>query len=373
MKNAEYFDEQQKRYGDNLAFADTPHTLEGLLDLRAKKGYAPTLRSLLSRAEGPPRAKPVAQIRLGTRGSPLALRQANEVRRRLLAAHPLVLEPDSVVIVPVATTGDVVRDRPLYDIGGKGLFTKELDDAMADNRIDIAVHSLKDVPTWLAAGQVIAAMLPREDPRDFLLTADQSENAAKRIVDLPQGAIVGSCSPRRQAQLLNLRPDLKVVMLRGNVGTRMRKLADDEFDATILATAGLNRLEMTPVGVHVDPEEMLPAAAQGVIGVTCREEDYSIRELLDGINHPATFRAASTERAMLDMLDGSCRTPIGGLAVEHEGLLTLTGLIALPDGSALHRFTQTAPRGDGERLGRAVAEELRRRAGPAFIRAVGCD
>lgn len=373
MKNAEYFDEQSKRYGDNTAFAETPRTLEGLLDLRAKKGYAPTLRSLLSRSEGPPRAKPASEIRLGTRGSPLALRQANEVRRRLLAAHPEILHPDSVVIIPVSTTGDVVRDRPLYDIGGKGLFTKELDDAMAENRIDIAVHSLKDVPTWLAPGQTIAAMLPREDPRDFLLTADQSDGAARRIMDLPQGAVVGSCSPRRQAQMLHLRPDLKVVMLRGNVGTRLRKLAEGEFDATVLATAGLNRLEMSPVGAFIDPLEMLPAAAQGVIGVTAREEDHAVRALLDGISDPATFRAASAERAMLDVLDGSCRTPIGGLAIEHEGMITLTGLIALPDGSILHRYTESGSRGDGEILGRFVGEELRRRAGPAFIRAVGCD
>lgn len=373
MKNAEYFDEQAKRYGDNLALAEAPQTLDGLLSLRAKKGLAPTLRSLLTRSDGPPRGQPVQQIRLGTRGSPLALRQANEVRRRLLAAHPILLDPDSVVIVPVATTGDVIRDRPLYDIGGKGLFTKELDDAMAENLIDIAVHSLKDVPTWLPSGQVIAAMLPREDPRDFLLTADQGETAARRITDLPVGCVVGSCSPRRQAQLLHLRPDLKVVMLRGNVGTRMRKLAEGDFGATILATAGLNRLEMSPVGVHIDPTEMLPAAAQGVIGVTCREEDEAIRALMDGISHPATYRAAAAERAMLDVLDGSCRTPIGGLAVEHEGMITLTGLIALPDGSALHRCAETAPRGDWERLGRSVGEELRRRAGPAFIRAVGCD
>ncbi len=373
MKNAEYFDEQSRRYGDNAAFAEAPRTLDGMLDMRARKGQAPTLRSLLSRGDGPPCARPVSQIRLGTRGSPLALRQANEVRRRLLAAHPLILEPDSVVIIPVSTTGDVIRDRPLYDIGGKGLFTKELDDAMAENRIDIAVHSLKDVPTWLPPGQTIVAMLPREDPRDFLLTADQSDQAARRIVDLPLDAVVGSCSPRRQAQLLHLRPDLKVTMLRGNVGTRLRKLAEGEFDATILATAGLNRLEMNPVGAFIDPAEMLPAAAQGVIGVTAREEDEAIRALLDGISDPATFRAASAERAMLDVLDGSCRTPIGGLAVEHEGMITLTGLIALPDGSALHRYTETGSRGDGELLGRTVGEELRRRAGPAFIRAVGCD
>lgn len=373
MKNAEYFDEQARRYGDNVAFAEIPRTLDGLLEFRAKSGQAPTLRSLLSRSEGPPRARPVSQIRLGTRGSPLALRQANEVRRRLLAAHPDILEPESVVIVPVSTTGDQIRDRPLYDIGGKGLFTKELDDAMADNLIDIAVHSLKDVPTWLPAGQAIVAMLPREDPRDFLLTADQGETAARSIRSLPKGAVVGSCSPRRQAQMLHLRPDLNVVMLRGNVGTRMRKLTEGEFDATILATAGLNRLEINAIGAFIDPSEMLPAAAQGVIGVTAREEDDAIRVLLDGISDPATFRAASAERAMLDVLDGSCRTPIGGLAIEHEGMITLTGLIALPDGSLLHRYTETGSRGDCELLGRAVGEELRRRAGAAFIRAIGCD
>ncbi len=304
-------------------------------------------------------------VRIGTRGSPLALIQAGEVRDRLIAAHPALAAPDAVVIEVIHTTGDRVRDRALAEIGGKGLFTKEIEQALDDDRIDMAVHSMKDVPTWLPDGLVIDCLLPRADPRDALIAG-----GAASIADLPRRAVVGSASVRRAAQLKRHRPDLEIVLLRGNVDTRLRKLADGEVDATLLALAGLDRLGVTEeVGaVALEPDEMLPAVAQGAIGVECREGDARARELLAAINDPACATRVACERALLAALDGSCRTPIAGLAVlDDGGGLTLRALVAKLDGSAIHETTRAGAADDALAIGADAGRELLAIAGPGFL------
>jgi hydroxymethylbilane synthase len=304
-------------------------------------------------------------LRIGTRGSPLALIQANAVRLALIAAGA---DSDEIEIVPIRTTGDRVRDRALAELGGKGLFTKELEEALLDGRIDLAAHSMKDVPTWLPAGLALAAMLPREDPRDVLMVALRL-GALRRITDLPHGAVVGTASLRRQAQLLHRRADLKTVVLRGNVETRLAKLEAGEADATLLALAGLKRLGI-PVAPDaiLEPDDLLPAVGQGAIGVEVRADDHATRALAARLDDRATSRAVNAERAMLEVLDGSCRTPIGGLAVLDGAQLTLEGLVAMPDGSALHRHRANGPADDPVTLGRAVGEALRAAAGADFFR-----
>ncbi len=304
-------------------------------------------------------------LRIGTRGSPLALIQADEVRRRLIAAGSA---PDALEIVPIRTTGDQVRDRALSDLGGKGLFTKEIEDALLDRRIDIAVHSLKDVPTWLPGGLAITAVLPREDPRDVLMVASR-HGTVRRIQDLPRGAVVGSASLRRQAQLLHQRPDLEVVLLRGNVETRLRKLEAGEVDATLLALAGLKRLSIAvPPESILDAGDLVPAVAQGAIGIECRADDGATRDTLAALDDADSHAAVAAERAMLGVLDGSCRTPIGGLAVRQGDRLVLDGLVAMPDGSALHRRRDEGSVDDPIALGLAVGQALRAAAGPAFFK-----
>jgi len=298
-------------------------------------------------------------LRIGTRGSPLALAQANQVRDRLIAAHPDLPPPELCVI---RTTGDRVTDRPLAELGGKGLFTKEIEQALRERAIDIAVHSMKDVETWLPDGLVVDCFLPREDPRDTLL-------GAASIAALPQGARVGTASLRRSAQLLALRPDLTITMLRGNVGTRLDKLAAGVVDATLLAVAGLKRLgRADAIGAVLEPAQFLPAVAQGAVGIERRADDERSAALLALLNDPATAQCVAAERAMLAALDGTCRTPIGGLATLNAGELSLDGLLVWPDGSGLQRHRATG--GDAEALGRAVGEELRRRAGPQFFAAL---
>jgi hydroxymethylbilane synthase len=310
---------------------------------------------------------PSPLLRIGTRGSPLALIQANAVRTALIAAGA---DPDGLEIVVIRTSGDQVRDRALADIGGKGLFTKELEEALLDRRIDLAVHSMKDVPTWLPPGLAIPALLPREDPRDVLLTAARL-GAVRGIAGLPPGATVGSAALRRQAQLLHRRPDLKIVLLRGNVGTRLAKLEAGGIDATLLALAGLKRLDIAVANDAIlDPDALLPAVAQGAIGVEIRADDTAAHDLVVGIDDRATHIAVTAERAMLDILDGSCRTPIGGLARLDGTRLTLDGLVAMPDGSALHRYRDTGAAGDPVALGRAVGTALRAAAGPDFFTAL---
>ena len=306
-------------------------------------------------------------LKLGTRGSPLALVQAEEVRRRLGEAHPELAAEDAVEIVVIRTSGDKIQDRTLSEIGGKGLFVKELDEAQLDRRIDIAVHSMKDLPTWLPDGLEIGAVLPREDPRDALFCS-----GAASLAELPSGAVVGTASLRRQAQVLLARPDVTVVPLRGNVGTRLRKLADGEVDATLLAMAGLRRLGQEAEATAVlAPEEMLPAVAQGAITVTARRGDARTAGWLAALDDPPTGRRVTAERACLAVLDGSCRTPIAAFAeLNGEGSLRLRALIALPDGSEAHRTERSGAAAEAEALGRDAGEELRGKAGPDFIAAL---
>ena len=307
-------------------------------------------------------------LRIGTRGSPLALAQASETRRRLAAAFPELASPEAMETVVIRTTGDMVQDRTLAEIGGKGLFTKEIDEALLGGGIDIAVNSMKDVPTWLPDGIVVGALLEREDPRDAFIGRQ-----VPTLAMLPAGSVVGTASLRRQAQILHLRPDLRVVPLRGNVETRLRKLAEGAADATLLAIAGLNRLDKAAAATSLmSTEEMLPAVAQGAIGITCRADHEKTRELLSALNHAATAARVGAERAFLEVLDGSCKTPIAALAeVEADGLLSFRGLLALPDGSGVLRVERRGNAVDAVELGRAAGEELRRAADPRFLAAAG--
>ena len=306
-------------------------------------------------------------LRIGTRGSPLALIQAEEVRARLAEIAP----DREIEIVPLRTTGDRVRDRLLAEIGGKGLFTKEIEQALFDRTIDLAVHSMKDVETFLPDGLCIAAVLPREDPRDALICA-----TAGSLADFPAGATIGTASIRRQAQILHRRPDLKVVPFRGNVETRLRKIQDGEATATLLAVAGLRRLGMTGVAARVlEPEEFLPSAAQGAIGIETRADDTATRDLVAAIDDPDSALCIGVERAMLAALDGSCLTPIGALATIDRagepagGRVTLDGLVARPDGSELHRERRHAAAADAQAMGAELGAALRARMGPEFFAA----
>jgi len=311
-------------------------------------------------------------LRIGSRASPLALTQAAAVRARLALANHDLSDPDAVEVVPITTTGDAVRDRRLQDIGGKGLFTKEIEEALLAGTIDMAVHSMKDVPTFLPDGLVIGGLLPREDPRDALLVDTARLGQLRSIAALPQGAVVGTASLRRQALLLHQRPDLEVVPLRGNVETRLRKLKEGQIAATLLAVAGLKRLGMIEQAqAALDPLEMLPAVAQGAIGIEARLADDRILSLLAAIDDPATRIRVTAERAMLAVLDGSCRTPIGGLATLAGDTLELDGLVVMPDGRGLHRTRQVGSAEDAARIGEEIGAELRRRADPAFFRFTG--
>ncbi len=302
-------------------------------------------------------------LRIGTRGSPLALAQTGEVARRLAAAHPPLAAPGAVDVVTIKTSGDLVQDRTLAELGGKGLFTKEIDEALLAERIDLAVHSVKDLPTWLPEGIALAVMLVREDPRDVFIARNAASLAA-----LAPGAAVGTASLRRQAQILHRRPDLKVVPLRGNVETRLRKLREGQVDATLLALAGLRRLGRADAATAIlSPDDMLPAVGQGAIGITCRTADARVRAVLDPLNHAPTFACVTAERARLEVLDGSCRTPIAGLAEIVGGRLLLRGLVARPDGSRLIAARREGTAADTAALGRTLGRELLMRAGPDFL------
>ena len=290
----------------------------------------------------------------------MALAQANQVRRLLGEAHADLAAPDAVAIKVIKTTGDRVQDRTLAEIGGKGLFTKEIEEALIDRGIDIAVHSMKDVPTWLPTGLEIGCLLSREDPRDALIAKTGSS-----IADLPAGTIVGTASLRRQAQVLALRPDLTVVPLRGNVETRLHRLAEGKVDATLLAMAGLNRLgRRDAVTAALEPEEMLPAVAQGAIGIEIRADDDAVRDRLAPLNCDLTAQRVAAERALLAVLDGNCRTPIGGLAETDGESLRFRGLVAHPDGEWVHRVARDGALADAATLGRDAGEELLALAGP---------
>jgi hydroxymethylbilane synthase len=307
---------------------------------------------------------PVARrpLRIGTRGSPMALIQTGLVRDRLVAAHPDLAAAGAVEVVTIRTTGDRVQDRRLADIGGKGLFSKEIEEALLAGAIDLAVHSLKDMETWLPDGLEIACVLAREDPRDALLSTKSTS-----LAGLPKEVRVGTASLRRQAQLLRVRPDLSIMPIRGNVNTRIDKLAVGEFDAIVVALCGLERLGKADLAAEIlMPDVMLPAVGQGALAIECRAGDDALRQLLDLLHDPITAACVGAERAMLAALDGSCRTPIAGLAECDGGRLTLKGLLLKPDGSAEIRARCTGDIGDATTLGTELGGELRSRAGPGF-------
>jgi hydroxymethylbilane synthase len=302
-------------------------------------------------------------LRIGTRGSPLALWQAREVRAHLAAAHGVA--PEAIVIEAIRTTGDVIQDRPLSEAGGKGLFTKEIEQALLDKTIDLAVHSSKDMPTALPAGLEFAACLPREDVRDAFIS-----RKATSLADLPHGAVVGTASLRRQAMVRRLRPDISVVTFRGNVDTRLKKLDEGLVDATLLALAGLKRLgRETAATAVLELDAFLPAVGQGAIGIEVREADRRTCDLLAKINHTDTLAALHAERAFLAVLDGSCRTPIAGHARIESGNIWFRGMILRTDGSEVHETMRRGAIQDGAALGADAARELKGRAAPGFFAA----
>jgi hydroxymethylbilane synthase len=301
---------------------------------------------------------PDRPLRIGTRGSPLALAQAQEVRDRLAAAHALRVE--AFAIVTISTAGDRVQDRALSELGGKGMFTREIEDALLAGAIDIAVHSMKDMPVLQPQGLILDCFLPREDVRDAVI-------GAASLAEIAHGTTVGTSSLRRRAQLLRRRPDLTVIEFRGNVQTRLRKLGEGVAAATFLAMAGLRRLRLEVPAHPLDPGEMLPAVAQGAIGVERREGDRAAADLLEPIHDRPTTARIRAERAFLATLDGSCQTPIAGLAELEGGSVRFRGEILRPDGSD-HAFDdRTAVVDDAEALGEAVARDLLARVGPGFL------
>lgn len=305
------------------------------------------------------------RYRIGTRGSRLALIQANEVARRIaLALHAHVEEVTEIVVI--STAGDRVQDRSLSEIGGKGLFTQEIEEQLADARIDVAVHSMKDMPTLLPDGLVIDCLLERADPRDAFLSSK-----ANSLMSLPQGAIVGTSSLRRAAQVRARRPDVTVVPFRGNVDTRLKKLADGVADATLLAMAGLTRMNLLEcVTAPLSPEELLPAVAQGAIGIERRAGDDEAAHMLEKLHHAETGLRIAAERAFLAVLDGSCRTPIAALAEISGERMRLRTMILTPDGSEIHETEREGLASDAVALGIDAGEELKSRAGPHFFDAV---
>ena len=297
------------------------------------------------------------KLKIGTRGSPLALYPANDTRDRLMAAHGYAAA--DIEIVVITTTGDRVRDRPLSEIGGKGLFTKEIEEALFAREIDLAVHSMKDMPARLPDGLIIAALLPREDVRDAFLSP-----VARSIGELAEGATVGSSSVRRAAQLKRLRPDLNVIQFRGNVETRLRKLEEGVAQATFLAAAGLKRLGLADrIASLVPTDVMLPAVAQGCIGIETREEDTATRDLLKPLNHEASAVAVACERAFLAALDGSCRTPLAGHAVVDGGTVSFRGHALTHDGVHCFETTRRGSAADAQRMGREAGEQVKAEGG----------
>ena len=305
------------------------------------------------------------KIRIATRASPLAIEQAKIVLDRLVSTSSLLDSADRIEILPMTTTGDKNQSGSLSLLGGKGQFTKEIEEALLEDRADIAVHSMKDVPTTLPKGLAIKAFLPREDPRDALLAHDTS---IQSLAELPFGAKVGTAALRRSAMLLNLRPDIQIEVLRGSVETRLGKVEAGEVDATFLAVAGLKRLGLlNRATVILQPEEMLPAVCQGTIGVECRKDNKVICDLLSQINHAETNTRTLAERAFLAALDGSCRTPIGGLAEINGPILSFRGLIVRPDGSEIYAKQRDGNIENAVDIGTSVAEALKARASIGFF------
>lgn len=320
--------------------------------------------SLAHPAAAVPKHRRSLPLRVGTRASPLALWQTRDFLDRVTRFCPVLRDAKAFEEHQLVTSGDRIQDRKLAEIGGKGLFAKEIHEALLDGRVDFAVHSLKDLETEMPSGIVLACTLKREDARDVLLPGPSLPpcDAADPFAVLPQGAVIGTSSVRRQSQLLHRRPDLQVVMFRGNVQTRLRKLAEGAAAATLLALAGLRRLGLEPAGsVAIDPEIMVPAAGQGIVGVTVRADDTELHELLAAIEDPEARAVSSAERALLAALDGSCRTPIGGHAcMLPDGRLRLTGLVARADGSFLLKRSEAADAADAIRLGEELGRALRR-------------
>ncbi|MGR3662469.1 MAG: hydroxymethylbilane synthase [Paracoccaceae bacterium] len=308
--------------------------------------------------ELPSKDKP---LKIGTRGSPLALAQAHETRQCLMTAFDLT--EDAIEILIISTKGDRIQDRSLSELGGKGLFTTEIEDDLTKGAIDIAVHSMKDMPTLQPEGLILDCYLPREDVRDAFVSLNVSS-----IIDLEQGATVGTSSLRRRAQLLHKRPDLQVVEFRGNVQTRLKKLGDGVATATFLAMAGLNRLNLSAVPKKpISPDQMLPAVAQGAIGIERRCNDHTIREMLEAINHIPTGQRLAAERAFLATLDGSCQTPIAALAELDGNTLRLRGEILRTDGSECLNDDQSGSIEDGPEIAQEMARKLLERAGKGFF------
>lgn len=308
---------------------------------------------------------PASPLKIGTRGSPLALAQAYETRRRLAEAFDLPHEAFEIVVIK--TSGDnqalIAADKPLKELGGKGLFTKEIEEDLLSGAIDIAVHSMKDMPVAQPAGLLLDCYLPREDVRDAFVSPKFS-----RLQDLEPGAVVGTSSLRRRAQLMNRRPDLKVVEFRGNVQTRLKKLNEGVAECTFLAMAGLNRLAMADVpATAIETNDMLPAVAQGAIGIERRSDDSNTAAMLEAIHDVTTGQRLAAERAFLAALDGSCETPIAGLAELNDGSLRLRGEVLRPDGSEAIADAQTCAIEDGAKLGREMAAKLLATAGPGFF------
>ncbi|ESX67271.1 MULTISPECIES: hydroxymethylbilane synthase [unclassified Mesorhizobium] len=300
-------------------------------------------------------------LKIGTRGSPLALAQAHETQARLMTAHGMPAEAFEVVVI--STSGDRIQDRPLSEAGGKGLFTKEIEEALLARRIDIAVHSSKDMPTLLPEGLELAAFLPREDARDAFIG-----KAARTIAGLPQGARVGSSSLRRQALIRRMRPDIDVVMFRGNVQTRLRKLDEGIADGTILAYAGLKRLGLENVVTDLMPLDVFPPApGQGAICIESRIGDRDVEAMLAAIHDVPTGQALACERAFLAALDGSCRTPIAGHATISGATVSFAGLIISPDGTQSHEVRLEGPAQEAARIGAEAAATVRAKAGETFF------
>lgn len=289
-------------------------------------------------------------LRIGTRGSMLALQQSNHVKESLESLWPGL----RIELQIIKTTGDKILDVPLAKVGGKGLFVKEIEDALLAREVDMAVHSVKDVPALLPDGLIIGAIPRREDPRDVLILRNGS-----KLTDLPQGAKAGTSSLRRRAQLLRLRPDLQVENLRGNLDTRLRKLQEGMYDAIMLAAAGLHRLGWKDrITVYLDPSEFVPAIGQGAVGIEVRADDEAVREKLAPLHHPDTAVAVEAERSLLKELEGGCQVPIGGHARVEGDELELTGLVASLDGKEVFRITERGPRAAAKDLGIEVARRL---------------
>jgi len=299
-------------------------------------------------------------VKLGTRGSPLALAQAYETKRRLAEAFPDELAADDAVEIKVIkTTGDMVLDKALKDVGGKGLFTKELDVSLLNGDVDCCVHSMKDVPTWLVPGTILPCNLPREDTRDAWISP-----SGKMPQDLPDGAVIGTASLRRQAQLYAINPTFKCVNFRGNVQTRLKKLDEGIVDATMLAKAGLNRMNLEEhITAVLEWDTCLPAVAQGAIGIQIREDDEKMSRYIGALNDAPTKTAVDCERAFLAALDGNCRTPIAGQAKIVDGKLVFEGLIAKVDGTVVMRASRTGELADAVKMGTEAGEELKAKVG----------